>query len=569
MELPNLVRRRLRLAALVSLVAFTIVWARFFYLQVIIHPYLASLAAAQYKEKIVLPPTRGIITDRYGNPLVLNDTVYNIYASPSYLNLSEKKAVASRLSKVLGISYSNLLKQLMTKSGFVYLAKGEPQSVANAVSQLDLPTVGVQQQTVPYFMPGAEPDTSIAANLIGFVDANGVGQYGVEGYYNKLLAGTPGYIYAYRDIAGNPVATAPEKVVQPKNGYSLELSLNSNIQLVAEQALATAVKKYGASWGSLIVLNTHTGGIIAYADFPSFNANKYYTYPTSRFFDHNISGLYEPGSVMKVVTLSGALDDGAITPNYSFDELGYWKVDGYTIRDWDLKAHGWINMTYVLEQSLNVGAIKAESLEGNQKFYHYLKAFGFGRPTGVDLQGETYAPLKPLSQWPQVQIDTASFGQGIDVTPIQMVTAVNAVANDGILVEPHAVRAIINPQTGKVTYVKPKVDGRVISVKAAEEMKQMMNAVVADGSGWTAQISGYVPEEAGKTGTSNIPVNGHYTGMTWASYAGFMPLHNTKFTMLVIIDNPKILFEGTFCAAPVWKVVAKALIDWYHIPPAS
>jgi len=348
---------------------------------------------------------------------------------------------------------------------------------------------------------------------------------------------------------------------------TLQLSLDGTIQVQAERALADGVQKYQAESGSLIIMEPTTGRIVAWADVPSYNANQFASTDTALFRDPIVSDLYEPGSIMKVPTLSGAIDDHAITPDYRFNETGTAVVGGYAIHNWDGRAHGMVTMTQVLENSLNVGAIKAEQLEGSTNFYQYLQRFGIGTRTGIDVAGEASAPLAPLAQWKPSQLATAAFGQGVDATPIEMLAAVDAVATGGNLVWPHVVDAMVDAN-GVHHPVQPKVVRQVISAKTAQQMNQMMIAVVEHGSGFAAKIDGFKNQVAGKTGTASIPENGTYSkDQTIGSFVGFLPASHPQFIMLVITRKPKILFEGAYVAAPIWKSVATALISQWQIAP--
>jgi cell division protein FtsI/penicillin-binding protein 2 len=270
---------------------------------------------------------------------------------------------------------------------------------------------------------------------------------------------------------------------------------------------------------------------------------------------------------MKVVTLSGALDTHAITPDYRFNETGTAVVGGYAIHNWDGRAHGMVTMTYVLENSLNVGAIKAEQLEGPAAFYQYLQKFGIGASTGIDVAGEASAPLPDLSKWKASQLATASFGQGVDATAIEMLAAVNVVATGGNFVWPHVVDQFIDAN-GARHPVQPHVVRQVISPKTAQQMEQMMVGVVEHGSGFAARIDGFKNQIAGKTGTASIPENGTYAkDQTIGSFVGFVPANHPQFIMLVITRKPKILFEGAYVSAPIWKTIASALITQWQIAP--
>jgi len=310
-----------------------------------------------------------------------------------------------------------------------------------------------------------------------------------------------------------------------------------------------------------------TGRIVAWADVPSYNANQFATTPTAQFFDPIVSSLYEPGSVMKVVTLCGALDDHAITPDTRFNETGVAVVGGVAIRNWDNRAHGNVTMTQVLQNSLNVGAIKAQQMEGAGPFYQYLQRFGIGSPTGVDVAAETAEPLRDLARWKPVELATASFGQGVDTTAIEMLAAVNVVATGGNLVWPHVVDQVID-SNGTRHLVQPRIIRQVVSATTAQQMAQMMVGVVEHGSGFAARIDGFKNRIAGKTGTASIPENGKYLpDATIGSFVGFVPVDHPQFIMLVITRKPKVLFEGAYVSAPIWKTVASALITQWQIAP--
>jgi stage V sporulation protein D (sporulation-specific penicillin-binding protein) len=560
---------RARIVALLGLMllADLVLFGRLAYWQAVRHADLSALAAAYHDDHIVLPAVRGRILDVDGNLLVTNTPVYDVFASPDQIPAEQRTREAAALAPVLQMDRADVLQRLSSLKKFVYLKRRVSAGVAQQLDGLQLAGVGKIEETQRTYVDGGLPGTSLAANLLGFVTVDGQGNYGIEGYYNRLLAGQDGFESTVRDLTNRPIVLSDRQRRDPINGVTLQLGIDSAIQVVAERALADGVRKYQAESGSVIVMNSKTGEVVAWADVPTYDANQFGVTDGTLFRDPIVSDLYEPGSVMKVVTLSGALDDHAITPDYRFYESGVAQVGGYAIRNWDDRAHGWVTMTYVLEQSLNVGAIKAQQLEGAQKFYTYLQRFGIGTRTGIDVQGEANATLGDLSSWKSVDMATASFGQGIDVTPIQMVTAVNTIATGGELVWPHVVDQIIDPH-GHVQTVTPHVVRQVISPAAAAQMKQMMIGVVEHGSGFAARIDGFRGHIAGKTGTASVPENGHYAAdQTIGSFVGFLPAENPQFTMLVIVRKPKILFEGAYVAAPIWKAIATAMITRWNIAP--
>ena len=533
---------------------------------------LAAAAVAQQVSQVTIPAVRGEILDDQGQVLAGNVAVYDIYAAPNQIPVGQRNAEAARLAAVLQLPVSQILTQLNRPLDFVYLAKEESPAVEQRLQALNLTGVGAIQGEQATYGPGALPNTSLAANVVGFVNANGVGQYGLEGYYNSVLAGKPGSESAVTDLQGNPVVLGSSPKTAAVPGRNLLTSIDAPIQAAVEKDLAAEVQKVNASSGTMIVMNVHTGGIVAWADYPSYNANTYGQVSEKLFKDAGVADLYEPGSVGKLITFAGALQRNAITPNETFNETGQVTVQGQTIRDWDLRAHGVITMTWVLEDSLNVGAVHIEQIEGSQPFYQNMQAFGIGHPTGIDLAGESNQPLPPYSQTQPLQFATYSFGQGYVTTPIQMLAAVNTIANGGVWVQPHVVSEIVGGNQPP-TVIKPKTR-RVISSATAQTLTQMMVGVVdAPGaSGFEARIwPAWKGQIAGKTGTASVSDgHGSYGPNTIDSFVEFFPASNPQFSMICIIRYPQVpaaLREGAYDAAPTSKLITEALISRFHLQP--
>ena len=460
---------------------------------------------------------------------------------------------------------------LQSSSKFAYIARRFPKAKADKLRTLKLPGVGLQEETQRSYLPGIASGTTLAANLLGFVDWNGAGRYGLEEKYQKVLAGTPGYISSYRDLSNREIVLGSHTHQDPVPGSDLVLSVDASVQYAAEQALAEGVKRDKAESGSVLIMDPATGGIVAWADYPSYNANDFNHTDAALFKDNVLSYVYEPGSVMKVVTLSGALNAGAITPTTVINDPGYLKVDGFWIYDWDRRNHGNIDYTYVLEHSLNVGAMKAMLAVGHDAYYKNLQAFGLTQPSGIDVAGESFIPLPSAAQMQDAQYATTSFGQGIDVNMVQMLAATNVVANGGKYAPPHLVERMgtqINP-------LLLQSQRQVITPATAAKMTAMMEQVVQKGSGWTSRIRGFELDQAGKTGTSQIPVNGKYTQDVWTSFVGFLPAQHPKFTMLVVVRKPHYpgserdwtLNDGYMTAEPIWKQIAQTIVVDWHITP--
>jgi len=558
----------------VALVLAGTVWSRLAYWQVAQHGMLTTAAQAQYREFVELPALRGAIFDRNLTQLVVNTTVYSAFVSPDQITAGERDGVAAGLSSVLGVDKTTVMTTLQSNAKFAYIQRRFAKTKADQLRALKLPGVGLQEETQRSYLPGVGQGTSLAANLLGFVDWNGNGNYGLEQKYQKLLAGAPGYISSYRDLANREIVLGTHTHQNPVNGSDLVLSLDANIQYAAEQLLAEGIKTDNAESGSVLIMDPATGGIVAWADYPSYSANDFNHTDPALFKDNVVSYLYEPGSVMKVVTLSGAINAGAIAPGTVINDPGVLSVGGYRIYDWDRRNHGNIDYTYVLAHSLNVGAMKAMQAEGHDAFYKNLQAFGLTQPSGIDVAGEGFVAPPSAAQMADSQYATTSFGQGIDVNMVQMLSAVNVVANGGKYAPPHVVERVgtqVNP-----VLLQPQ--RQVISPQTAAQMTAMMEQVVQNGSGSLARVPGFAKDQTGKTGSSQIPVNGQYTQDVWTSYVGFLPAQHPRFTMLVVVRKPHYpgsdrdwtLNDGYLTAAPIWQKIAQTMvIDWHLTPDGA
>jgi cell division protein FtsI (penicillin-binding protein 3) len=542
------------------------IWARLAYWQVVQHDRLTRMAAAYHLAQVTLPAVRGEIHDRDGSPLAIDTTVYDVTLDPKKVDASDRDRVADGLAGQVGVPRETVLELLRSGRDFAYVSHRQPQPVADRIRSMDLPGVGLDPQTQRAYQPGGTPDVTLASSLIGFVDYGGHGRYGVEQRFDGAMAGRGGSLLTYRDSLGREISLGSEQRRAPVNGAGLTLTIDSNVQYAAEQAIADGVKAAHAVSGSVIVLDARTGAVAAWADYPAYDANRFTGAPAGQLKDPMLSDIYEPGSVMKVVTLAGALDQGRITPDTTISDPGYVDVGGVRLHDWDDRNHGTVTMTNVLESSLNVGAVHAEQAEGQDAFLHYLDAFGVGRPSGVDVSGETVAPLR--SSWRPSELATASFGQGVAVNVVQMGAALNAIANQGRWVQPHVVAGV-----GGTPPPAP-AQRQAVSPQAAAAMTRMMESVVQHGSGYLARVPGFEQDEAGKTGTSQMIENGGYsTDHVWASYAGFLPASSPRFTMLVVVRQPnngsQDHNEGYYVSGPIWKRIAEQIVQYWRITPGA
>jgi cell division protein FtsI/penicillin-binding protein 2 len=562
-------RARVLCLLVASLLLASVIWARLVYWQVLQHARLSADALTQYSKVVELPAARGLIYDRNGQPLAINETVYSIVVAPDQVRAADRDHVAAALSSATGKPIAPIETILSSRSKFAYIARQQPKPVADKLLALHLGGVGLEPETRRSYLVGNTTDSTLASNLLGFVNNAGTGQYGIEAYYQAELAGRNGSMSTYQDLTGREIVVGGETKKDPVNGSDLQLTIDADVQHSAEQALAAGVVKNKAESGSVIVMDPKTGAIVAWADYPTYNANNFGQTPVDRFIDPIASYLYEPGSTMKVVTLSGAIENHAITPTTTINDPGRISVGGVTLYDWDRQNRGTVTYTKVLESSLNVGAVKALQAEGNDAYYQNLVNFGFSRPSGIDVAAESSVPIKAQADYRPSEMATTSFGQGIDANMVQMIAALNVVPNGGKYVQPHVVDRV----GGRPTALSQAAPRQVISADTAAQLNRMMKSVVQNGSGSMARIPGFEKDEAGKTGTSQIPVSGQYTQDVWSSYVGYMPASNPRFTMLVVIRKPHnatwILNDGYIVAAPIWKQIAQDIVLDWHIAPTQ
>ena len=550
-----------------SLLLASVIEGRLVYWQVAQHSRLASDALTQYSKVVELPAARGMIYDRSGQPLAINESVYSVVVAPDQVRPRDREHIAAALSTATGKPIAGIETILAGGSKFAYIARQQPKSVADALLALHLAGVGLEPETRRVYLTGNGADGTLASNLLGFVNNDGKGQYGVEAYYQAELAGRNGSMSTYQDLTGREIVVGGETKKEAVNGSDLQLTIDATIQHAAEQALAAGVARNKAESGSVLVMDPKTGAIIAWADYPTYNANSFGQTPVDRFIDPIASHLYEPGSTMKVVTLAGAIENGAITPTATLSDPGHIAVGGVTLYDWDRQNRGTVTYTKVLESSLNVGAVRAQQLEGNDAYYQNLVNFGFSQPSRIDVGAESSVPIKAQADYRPSEMATTAFGQGIDVNMVQMLAALNVIPEGGKFVQPHVVASV----GGKPTTLSLAPPRQVISAATAATMNQMLKSVVQNGSGSMARIPGFEKDEAGKTGTSQIPVNGQYTQDVWSSYVGYMPASNPRFTMLVVIRKPHnanwIANDGYIVAAPIWKQIAQDIVLDWHLAP--
>lgn len=544
-------------------ILFSILIVRLFYWQIIQADTLSKAAAGQHFVELTVPAVRGGIYDRERNPVVINQPAYLAYAESR--RIENGTEFADKVSSILGLDPIILKESLSdTKRVWIPLAHKVELARVEELRALDLTGLGFEKEPKRFY-----PEASTAAQLLGFVgsDVNGVdrGYFGLEGYYDRQLRGTDGIVRLEKDAKGDPILIGEEERLPPQDGRSLVLWMDKAVQQIVETRLKDGLTKYGAVQGSVVIMDPRTGGILAMASFPGYHPAAFGEYEKSLYTNPVVAGTFEPGSTFKTLVMAAGIDKDVIEPDTEFDEDGPVQAGPHFIRTWNNEYRGKSTMTEALVHSSNVGMVFVAKKLGKDSMLDYLTAFGFGKPTDIDLEDESSPDVRPRDEWREIDLFTASFGQGIAVTPIQMVRAVSVLANGGKLMEPHVVKAIID-ESGKEIEIRPKEIRQVVRPATARIVTEMMVAAVDQGEAKFAKPKGY--RIAGKTGTAQIPVAGHYdASKTIASFVGFAPADNPRFVMLVTLREPSSSPWGSETAAPLFFAIVKDLLRYWGISP--
>lgn len=555
------------------LLFFAALLVRLFYWQIVKAEYLQSQAEKQHFSDTKIDAARGAIFFSDGSILASSNPSFSLFALPKEIASREKLKVAYSLAKILTEreDADNLAKDFLSKLSqdlyWVLLSKNLSIEQKKQIEDLDLTGVGFIQDSRRFY-----PEGSSSAHLLGFVgsDAKGgaKGYFGLEGYYDGELRGIAGAIKSEKDALGLPILIGNFLQRQAQNGKDLVLNIDRTVQFIVENSLKKGIEKYGAKKGSVVVMDPQTGGILALAAYPAYDPLEYFDFPKEIFKNPVVTDQYEPGSTFKVLVMAGALNEEVVTPDTKCDICsGPISMGGFVIRTWNNKYQPDMNMKEIIVHSDNTGMVFTARKLGFDKFYSYISDFGFGESTSIDLQDESSPQIRPKKEWKEIDLATASFGQGIAVTPIQMVRAVSVVANGGNLMEPHIVKEI-KDESGKTFEIKPKVIREVIKDSTASIVKEMMVAAIEEGEAKFFRLKGF--KIAGKTGTAQIPVAGHYDpDKTIASFVGFAPADNPRFVMLVRFDEPSASIFGAETAAPTFFEIARQLLFYYKIGPTE
>jgi len=560
---PNEQLARITIVMIVTVGFFVAVGVRTFAKQIMQHDYYLALADNQQVWQSEQKARRGQIYDTNGYPLAINLSLPALEVVPNQVDDSEY--TARKLSLVAHLSREEEL-ELRDKldDNLMYLPPLKHKLGTDEVEkirELDLPGVLLIPEDWRYY-----PEGQLASQILGYLNTEGEGQYGIEGFFNAELMGSSGFVETYKDRTGR-VITDNEKVLsQVQQGVNLYLTIDRSVQYFVEEKLKKAVEDFQADSGSVVIMDPKTGEIIAMANYPTFDPNEYFKVDNYQNFNNGVvSNSWEPGSVFKPLTMAMAIDKGMVTPETSEEFGASIKVLDREIWNSEKRPYGRETMTQVLENSDNVGMVWVGQKIGINNFYDYLYKFGFGEPTNIDLDNEAVGLVVDKSLVSEVDMATMTFGQGIAVTPIQLVAAVGAVANGGHLMKPYIVDKIMTVD-GKEVDIEPEMVRNVINPTTSNSVAAMMVSVVENGHGKQAQVPGYYV--AGKTGTAQVPVNGVYDPhKTIGSFVGFAPAFDPVFVMLVKIDIPKTTEWAESSAAPLFGEIAEFLLNYYMVPP--
>ena len=540
------------------LVLFIALISRALQLQILSSKTLKVMAEKQHVVALPLPPERGIIFDRNGEKLAASIMADSACADPSKMKNHDE--VAGKVASLLHVDKNTVLKKLFHHKNFCWLARKITPDQAVAVENLNIDSLFLIKEPKRFY-----PNGGLAGHLIGFVGIDSHGLEGLERGYDHYLRGTPAKLIWARDAKGKKLYSRVEKsVMGGDESYHLILTIDSRIQYLVESQLREAVREKGAKGASAIVMDPKTGEILALANEPAFDPNNY---SDEKWKNRAISDCFDPGSIFKPFLAAGALEEGVVRETDRFYcENGRYRIGGRTIHEANRKRYKLLSFHDIIKYSSNIGSVKVSEKLGKEKFYQYIERFGFGSKTGFDLPGESAGLLRPLERWKRVDTATIAFGQGISVTAIQLITALSAIANDGVLMRPYVVRGLVDKKGQIVKVNRPTVVRRVISPATAKRLTAMLKDVVGGdgGTGKNAQIINV--SVAGKTGTSQKFdfARGVYSSeRVRTSFMGFFPAEDPQVAILVTLDEPQRGKWGGVAAAPVFKNIGEQIITCF------
>ncbi|MDD2734288.1 MAG: penicillin-binding protein [Desulfuromonadaceae bacterium] len=534
---------------------------RTFYLQILQHEILETKADKQHQHRVDLTPARGSILDRNGTTLAESIQMDSCYAEPR--RIKDVGGTAAVLAPILGIPKSELVTRLSVNKSFIWLERWLTPEVAIRVKNMKLTGIGFAPESKRFY-----PNMEIAAHVVGFTGHDPNGLEGIELKYDSTILGNTGYMITERDALGRNIAIMNTVIKDSSPGKSVILTLDKTIQFITEKELAKAVTDSNAKAGMALVMESDTGKVLAMANYPTFNPNAYSRYSLAQLRNHVVADSFEPGSTFKIFTIAAALDSGTIKASDIYNcENGSYRIADRIIHDDHPQSR--LSVSEIMKYSSNIGSAKIGFKVGEEKLSAYLRNFGFGGRTGIDLPGEAVGNLK--HHWYGVDLAAISFGQGVSLSAIQLTTALSAIANGGTLMKPYLVEQIINDNGTVAQKFEPQIVRRVISTDTARIITKMLETVTGEGgTGTKAALEGY--RVAGKTGTAQKvdPVTHMYSPTRRiGSFVGFVPADKPKLTIVVIIDEPQGIKYGGVVAAPAFRGIAQNSLAYLKIQPTQ
>lgn len=535
---------------------FLVVVSRLFYLQVFDHERMMQLAAGQQQDVVEVSARRGTIYDRRMNELAGSVVMPSVWANPKEIkNLS---SLVEKISGILDLDPSWVRKKLTSSQNYRLLKRRVPPDVELGIKEAALPGIHLIPEPKRFY-----PHKEMAGQILGFLDGEDQAGYGLERYYDKLLRGMPGKAIIEKDARQQILESQYSQKSIP--GSSLILTIDKNIQFIVEQELSAAVVENNAQAGTVVLMNPENGEILAMANYPDFNPNRYSEYPVGHFRNRAVTDVYEPGSTFKVVTIGSALDEGILSPHEMIDcQNGRIVLANHIVKD--VHAYGLLDYAGIISHSSNIGAIKIGLRMGKERFYRRILAFGLGRKTGIDIPAEVPGLLRKSDAWSAVSAGFIGMGYEIGVTPLQMVTVVSVVANGGHWVKPYLVKKVIGPD-GELIHENLPERRQILQDRTVSQLRMAMEAVVAEGTARAARMEQY--GAAGKTGTAKKQNgSGYLQGKYIASFIGYAPAKRPVFSAIVVIDEPTThSYMGGAVAAPVFKRIAEKVLRYLEVAP--
>lgn len=547
-------RARQYVVFFLSILSFLALLIRLFYLQVISHEKFSEMASEQHNRVFMIEPDRGTIYDRYMEPLAINLDASSIYADPR--RIEDKERTARALSEILAVDEGILLKRFQKDKAFVWVKRKVRAEKARKVKSMGLEGVHFMTESERHY-----PNDTMAAHVIGFAGIDNTGLEGLELFYDEKLKGLSGFGHLIRDAKARPVLDTAEASIPPLNGYNIVLTIDGVIQYIVEKEIEKMAESFNISSASAIVMDPSTGKILAMANYPSYNLNDFTETPADSKGNTAISKIFEPGSAFKIVTASAALNEGIFRLDDKFYcEDGSYRIGGRILHDYHPYAE--LSFKEVFSKSSNIGTVKIAYKLGKQTLYDYIRKFGFGEKTGVDLPGEVSGIARPPAVWSRSDMTTIPMGQGIAVTPIQLACAISVIANNGFLVRPYVVDHITTWEGEKFRQYKPLARRKVLDRKTCKKMKDILRDVVVNGTGRRAATDSY--PACGKTGTAQMvdPEGGYFPDKYNATFIGFVPKDKPVISIAITAQDPHPAHFGGSVAAPAFKNIAEKALDY-------